>query len=86
MTLSMLPTINGQIPRAIASIQVSSCQYNQPAAAKIMGAAPICATASMNMIAVSTTTNGTPAMRDRTARMLCASAVTTTPSATPAVA
>ena len=66
---------------------VSPLQYSQTSAQTSTGTAPICATASMNMTAVSTATNGTPAIASPIPpRSDCTSAVTTTPSATPRIA
>ena len=61
-TLSMLPTMIVQT-RSATNQPVEPWNQSHTSAHTSTGTAPICATASMNMTAVSTAANGTPAIQ-----------------------
>ena len=66
---------------------VWSCHHSQASPPRSTGNTPICASASMNITAVSTAANGTPAIaRPIPPSTDCTKAVTTMPSATPRIA
>jgi len=73
--------------RKIVAVSVLPLQYSQATASTITGVAPIWATPSMNMMAVSSPANGTPATTSPMPPSIdCTTAVTITPRATARIA